>query len=312
MMLDHLRALAVFAKVAETGSFSAAARQLGLSASVVSHHVTALERYLDTPLLYRTTRRLSLTEAGRKLAGSADAMLAAAEEGFGLIGQQSDSPTGSLKITAPAVLQYARFVTRLSTFARHFPRVEISVSFSDRRHNLVAEGYDLAFRIGRLEDSSLIARKLVEGQQVLCASPGYLKTVGIPRQPVDLEKLEMITGPSPRLELQSREGRARHSVRIPHRLSVDSGFAAMRMAEEGCGVAMLPDFLARQTIAAGRLVEVLPDWRLPAFGIHAVWPDNPGTHALRARLVDFVALIARTEASSDREMIEPTAAPPGR
>lgn len=311
-MLDHLRAMAVFATVAETGSFSGAARKLGLSASVVSHHVTVLERHLDTPLLYRTTRRLSLTDAGRKLAGSANDMLAAAEQGFGLIGQQSDSPTGSLKITAPAVLQYARFITRLSTFAKHFPRVEISISFSDRRLNLVAEGYDLAFRIGELEDSTLIARKLVDGQQVLCASPGYLKAAGAPTQPADLTRLEMIAGPSPRLELQSREGRAKRTVRIPHRLSVDSGFAAMRMAEEGCGVAMLPDFLARKSIDSGTLVEVLPEWRLPSFGIHAVWPDNPGTHALRTRLVDFVALIARTDGTTDREMIDPTAVPPGQ
>ena len=86
----------------------------------------------------------------------------------------------------------------------------------------------------------------------------------------------------------------------------------MRMAEEGCCVAMLPDFLARKTIEAGRLVEVLRDWQLPSFDIHAVWPDNPGTHALRTRIIDFIALITRTEAMSDRDMVKPTAAPPGR
>ena len=204
-MLDHLRAMAVFATVAETGSFSGAARKLGLSASVVSHHVTVLERHLDTPLLYRTTRRLSLTDAGRKLAGSANDMLAAAEQGFGLIGQQSDSPTGSLKITAPAVLQYARFITRLSTFAKHFPRVEISISFSDRRLNLVAEGYDLAFRIGKLEDSTLIARKLVDGQQVLCASPGYLKAAGAPTVIQDFPMLDSVPSATGTLAVFSQQ-----------------------------------------------------------------------------------------------------------
>ncbi len=120
-MLDHIRALAVFAKFADAGSFRAAAKQLGISASFVSHHVTSLERHLDTPLIYRTTRKLSLTAAGKQLAISAQSMLSAAEEGFGLIGHKSTSPTGSLDITAPAIFQYARFLTRVSTFVKHHP-----------------------------------------------------------------------------------------------------------------------------------------------------------------------------------------------
>ncbi len=305
-MLDHLRALAVFAKVADAGSFRAAARQLGISASVVSHHVTSLERFLDTPLIYRSTRKLSLTTAGRELAGSAHAMLEAAQQGFGRVGRETDSPTGILRVTAPAILQYARFVTRVSTFMKHYPKVEMSINFSDRQHNIVEEGLDLALRIGWLRDSSLKSRKLADGRLMLCAAPHYLDGKPELRYPDDLAHLEIINlvGTPTGIRLTSKEGGATTcSVRMPHRITVDSGFAARRMAIEGCGLVLLPDFFMRESVAEGDLVEVLPDWLAPAFGIYAVWPDNAGTNALRTLFVNFIALIARTEEETDRIMV---------
>lgn len=304
-MLDHLRALAVFARVADAGSFRAAAKQLGISASVVSHHVTSLERFLDTPLIYRSTRKLSLTTAGRQLAASAHAMLSAAEEGFGLVGLKSANPTGRLVVTAPAVFQYARFVTRVSTFMKHHPKVEIAITFTDRLINIVEEGVDLAFRIGSLKDSSLLARKLADGKNVLCAAPDYLNGRDPIKMPADLESLEQIKvqGFPTGIDVTSKNKKpAKYTVRMAHRIAVDSGFAAKRLAEEGCGIAMLPDFLVRETIASGRLVDLLPGWSPPPFGIYAVWPDNPGTNALRTLFVNYVALIARTEAEADRAM----------
>ncbi|MCP5000499.1 MAG: LysR family transcriptional regulator [Hyphomicrobiales bacterium] len=295
-MLDHLRAMAVFSTVAEAGSFRAAARHLGISASVVSHHVTALERHLDTPLIYRSTRKLSLTAAGKQLHISAQAMLRAAEEGYASVGQDAASPAGSLRITVPAAFQYAQFLKRVAELMKRYPKVEISINFSDRWRNLVEEGFDLAFRIGPLTDSSLKARKLVDGREYLCASPAYLKKRHIPRTPADVEGLELIAfdGRSRAIVLTGKGERPkRHQLRIPHRFVVDSGFAAMRLAEEACGVTILPDFLAREPIAAGRLVEVLPDWSVPTFGIYAVWPDNPGTNSLRTLFVDFIAEIGK-------------------
>lgn len=302
-MLDHLRALAVFAKVADAGSFRGAAKHLGLSPSVVSHHVTALERHLDTPLIYRTTRRLSLTAAGKQLAAAASNMLSAAEEGFADIGRESANPTGSLNITAPAVFQYAQFLAQVSTFAKRHPRVEISINFSDRQHNIVEQGFDLAFRIGWLRDSSLIARKLTDGTQVICAAPGYLDGKPAIHTPEDLAAVEVIhiagLAPTVKLTLTGRK-RASHTARLAHRLTVDSVFAAMRMAKEGCGVAVLPDFLVREAIAAGELIDVLPDWSAPPFGIFAVWPNTPGTNALRNRFVDFIAEIAKPQPAMAR------------
>lgn len=304
-MLENLRGLAVFATVADCGSFRAAAKRLGLSASVVSHHVTTLESHLDTPLLYRTTRKLSLTEAGKRLAVSAGAMIKAAEEGLGEIGHQTANPTGSLKITAPAILQYARFVTRVSTFMRHHPKIDISLTFTDRRINIVEEGLDLAFRVGKLEDSSLMSRKLADGRLHICASLDYLAEKPPIESREDLEKHELINlvGVPPKITLKSPgNGSAEQTIQMPYRISVDSGFAARRMAQEGCGLVVLPDFFVRQPIEEGSLVEVLPDLQTSTYGIYAVWPPNSGTNHLRNSFLNFVAAIARTEADTDLRM----------
>ncbi|MEP3280397.1 MAG: LysR family transcriptional regulator [Stappiaceae bacterium] len=302
-MIDHLRAMAVFATVAEVGSFRAAAQRLGSSASVISHHVTALERHLDVPLIYRTTRKLSLTTAGERLAIRARAMVEAAELGFGEISQQSNSLVGSLKITAPAILQYARFVTRVSTFMRHHPKVDIRLTFTDRRINIVEEGLDLAFRVGQLEDSSLISRKLAQGRLQVCASPRYLQNVGHPQNPKDLERLELIdlVAVSTKILFKSTTPPLReYEVRMRHRISVDSGFAARRMAEEDCGVVMLPDFFVQQAIAEQQLVEILCDqWHAPTYGIYAVWPPNTGSNNLRSAFLQFIADIARSDVDAD-------------
>ncbi len=293
--MDHLRAMAVFARVAEAGSFRAAASQLGISASVVSHHVTGLERYLDTPLIYRSTRKLSLTRAGEQLAHSAQTMVEAAQQGLDQIGKTGAQPMGCLKITAPAVFQYAQFVARVSAFMIKHPKVELKVNFSDQRHNIIEEGFDLAFRIGWLKDSSLKARKLADGGQLLCASPDYLKDSPPINHPADMERHELVRlkGFAPGIQLTQRGTKKRRTIRPPHRVEIDSGFAAMRMVEQGCGIAMLPDFLVRDRIEARKLQEVLPQWDTPSFGIYAVWPDNTGANSLRRLFVDFISEIAK-------------------
>lgn len=306
-MLNHLRALAVFAHVAELGSFRAAAKQLGISASVVSHHVTSLETHLDTPLIYRTTRKLSLTAAGERLAGHAREMLKAAEDGFGEIYSQSPELKGSLRITAPAILQYARFVTRISAFLKQHPKVEISINFSDKRANLVEEGFDLGFRVGQLEDSSMMARKLADGRLQVCASADYLATQGEVNAPKDLDKMELLdlTNVGTEMRLTSKIGKKRdYLVRMQHRVSLDSGFALRRMAEEGLGVVMLPDFFLRNAVDEGSLCEVLPDWHAPSFGIYAVWPPNTGSNRVRNALLKFVATIAKTGPEMDAAPVD--------
>ena len=306
-MIDHLRALAVFSNVADAGSFSAAAKRLGLSSSVVSHHVTVLERHLNTALIYRTTRKLSLTSAGETLAVSARDMLRAAEQGFGQIGHDSGALTGSLKITAPAILQYARFMARVSTFKRHNPKVALSINFTDRQVNIVQEGIDLAFRVGVLKDSSLISRKFADGRVHICASPDYVSQIATINDPDDLDQLELIhiSSVSNKVTLtHATEPQRKKTVRMPFSIMVDSGFAARRMAEEGCGVAILPDFFVRDSLDEGRLVELLPKWHAPAYGIFAVWPPNAGANHTRTSFLRFTADIVKTNPEADRDYVQ--------
>ncbi len=304
-MFDQLRGMAIYATVADAGSFSGAAQRMGMSASVVSYHVTALERFVDTPLIYRTTRKLSFTAAGERLAAAARAMVQAAEAGIGDIGQQSANPTGRLNIIAPAILQYSRFVTRTATFIRHHTKVEIAMSFDDTPRDLVGDGFDLGFRLGPLPDSALIARKLVDGRMKLCVAPQYLRAHPDPQGPGDLEAMELIgmVDASARISLKNSAMQGASADLHPrHRISVNSGFAARRIAEEGGGLVLLPDFFVHEALLANHLVEVLPQWDAADYSIYALWPPNVGTNHLRAAYLDFVAAIATTGPESDRVM----------
>ncbi len=185
-MLDQLRQIAIFAKTVDHGSFRAAARTLRLSPSVVSHHVTQLEQQLGTALIYRTTRKLSLTPDGERLLVSARAMIDAAETGLQMISDQTREPSGVLRVTAPAVMAQSKLVDQLADFAIAFPKVELSLDFSDVRRELIGDGFDVAIRMGWLKDSSLMARKLFDVQRRLIASPAYLETRAAPERPQDL------------------------------------------------------------------------------------------------------------------------------
>src|SRR6185437_2160385 len=154
-MIDELRALAIFAKVVEAGSFRSAANALKLSPSVVSHHVAQLEERLGVALLYRSTRQLSLTSEGEKLFNSAKTMLSAAEEGLNSLAFRATEPIGKLNLTVPAMLTKSLLVADIIAFAKTFPKVVLSINFSDIQQELIREGIDLAIRIGDLKDSTL-------------------------------------------------------------------------------------------------------------------------------------------------------------
>ncbi|MBB1486679.1 LysR family transcriptional regulator [Oceanospirillum sediminis] len=173
-MIDELRAMAIFVHTVDTGSFRGAGRILSLSPSVVSHHINQLEQKLDTPLLYRSTRKLSLTDAGKQLYIAASEMLRVASDGLEQVNQQSQSLTGRLHITLPAMFACSPLMDCLSMFIRQHPEIELQMSFSDRAADLVAEGIDLAIRIGPLKDSALKARALFEMPRVLVCHPDLL------------------------------------------------------------------------------------------------------------------------------------------
>ncbi|POZ61999.1 LysR family transcriptional regulator [Chromobacterium alticapitis] len=289
-MIDELRALAVFAKTVETGSFRAAARALQLSPSVVSHHVSQLEAKLGAALLYRSTRKLSLTPDGQDLYQHAQAMLQAAESGLNALAGRAAEPAGSLSVTLPAFFARHPLVEQLAGFSRSHPKVELALDFSDEKRDLIRDGIDLAIRIGELPDSALKSRRLLDMPRLTVAAPSLLAEREAPRVPAELADwpwLGIRMRPNRKtLRLDSGEAQA---FAFQPRLTSNSIDAACRLAIAGCGLATPPVFLVEEDLAAGRLCAVLPEWRVEALGVYAVWPANAARESLTLRLVNHLA-----------------------
>jgi len=272
--MDRFQSLSVFVAVADKASFSAAAKELGMSRNMASRHVMALEEHLSARLINRTTRRVSLTSLGAAYCERARAILtelAAADREASL---QSLTPRGTLRINAPVAFGARHVAPALKAYMDHFTEVELELTLNDRYVDLVAEGYDLAIRIGRLADSGLIARRLGEIGVILCASPAYLAAHGTPQHPRDLTRHECLgyayashrdvwhfTGP---------EGEI--AVKVRPRLWSNNGDALTAAAIAGCGIVPQPDFLVRDGLIDGRLERILDGYALTGLGVYAIYP----------------------------------------
>ncbi len=290
-MIDELRALAIFAKVTECGSFRAAANLLKLSPSVVSHHVAQLEERLGVALLYRSTRRLSLTYEGEKLFAQARAMLLAAEKGLNSIAHQASEPSGKLNLTVPALLTKSTLVKDIAAFAKDFPKVELSISFSDLQQDVIREGIDLAIRIGNLKDSALKSKKLFQMQRKLVVAPAYMTGRNVARRPQDLNQWDWIglkMRPNTKA-LINQEGKTVLIEFVP-RVVVDSVDGVCQLAIAGLGLATPPAFLVAEDIRHGYLVEPLPSWQADSLPVYAVWPSNVTKESLTFRLRTFLEM----------------------
>jgi DNA-binding transcriptional LysR family regulator len=289
-MVENLKALAVFAKTVEHRSFREAARVLQLSPSVVSHHVSELERRLGAPLLYRSTRHLALTADGERLYESAREMLAIAERGFDAASGRATVPRGRLRITAPALLAATAFSRDLAEFMRAHPKVEITMAFTELRHDLLREGFDLAIRMGRLEDSSLKVRRLAVMPRVLVASAGYARARSTPRSLRDLatwDHLQLGSRP-PAIDLIPPGSTKPQSLPYQPRAVLDSVTAIRELVIAGVGVSQVPEIIVRSDLARRRVVEVLPGWKLPQIPVYAVWPGGTSRPELTQRFVEFI------------------------
>lgn len=289
-MLDHLRQVAIFAKTVDHGSFRAAAQALRLSPSVVSHHITQLENHLGVALLYRSTRRLSLTRDGERLIGSARAMLEAAETGLQAVSDQSAQPSGELQITIPAALAQSHVVDRIAQFTATYPAVRLTLDFSDLRRAVIADGIDVALRMGWLEDSSLKARKLFDVQRYLIAAQSYVDQRPKPESPNDLQDWDWLTLAQVGLTTEFRtSGQPVITLKPNPRLSVNDAHALYHLARSGAGLALVPEYLTHEDIAAGLVRRVLPDWTVASVGVYAVWPPNAPKEGLSALFINFLA-----------------------
>lgn len=269
---DDIRHLIVFAHVAKTLSISKAARQLDLSPATVSTHLARLESSLGASLLYRSTRAVSLTDQGQSLMVTAQAILDLYEKGVVQLSGRTQALTGRMRIAVPAVLiNCTQFFPVLAKFLAKHPELEPELLFSDRRAEVVAEGVDVAFRIGDLTSSTLRSRRLFQLPRVLVASPELMRQQRLDH-PSDLTDWPWI-GLSMRRHTRVFVGPDGQEVEIryvPRSLS-DSVEGAMKMAELGLGLSVPPASLAA---ANSRLVEVLPEWKLAPLDVWALWPGN--------------------------------------
>ena len=288
-MLDELRQIAIFAKTVDHGSFRAAAKALQLSPSVVSHHVGQLEQSLGTALLYRSTRKLSLTPEGKRLLESAHDMIDAAEAGLQHISNQTKHHSGVLRITMPAVFTESVLIDHIAEFAHAYPNVELSLDFSEMRRDIIADGFDIAIRAGDMKDSSLKTQKLFGFGRRLVASRAFLKGRAIPTSPNDLSNWDWIElAPVRGRKLEFRAGRKRQTVLKPHsRIDANNVQALSQLARAGVGLAVVPEFSADSLVNAGELEYVLSDWTIDPINVFAVWPSNAPKDGLIKHLVNF-------------------------
>lgn len=288
-MIDNLRAIAIFAHVAETGSFRGAAKALGISASVVSHNVNVLEEHLGVPLFYRSTRKVTLTHKGQHLLGPAREMLEAAQSGLAQFIELADAPVGTLKVSLPAVLTSHPIVDHLAAFSKSHPSIALSLRFSDVRENIIDAGLDLAIRMGHMDVSTLSQRHLVTEARYLIASREFVDNHQPIVRPNDLETLDFIQF-SPRLKplsLSDENGNV-FTLGGKVKISVDNSQAMHRLALAGVGFAALPLAIIEPDLKSGELAHLLPDWTLPSLPINAVWPRSSTRNRLTLRLLDYL------------------------
>jgi DNA-binding transcriptional LysR family regulator len=290
-MLDRLTGLEVFARVAGAGSLSAAARALGMSQTMVTKHIAALESRLGVKLFHRTTRRLSITEAGRNYLESSARILAEIEAADAAVAADRVEPRGLLRLNAPVSFGARQIAPLLAEFAQRHPRVTVELGLNDRLVDLVEEGWDLAIRIGNLSNSSLIARRIAPCRIVVCAAPSYLKARGTPRTVASLADHNCLGYTlSQRTPIDRWVFGDDVGVQISGNLRANNGDALRAAAIAGQGIIHQPTFIVADDIREGRLVALALDQpTVELGGIYAVFlPDRHPPARVRA-FIDFIA-----------------------
>ncbi len=289
--MDRLAAMQTFLRVVERGGFTAAAEDVRLSRAMVSKHIQDLEEHLGARLLNRTTRRVSLTEVGRVYYERCTQIMAEIAETEDAVGALQARPRGRLRVNAPVSFGVLHLAAAVTLYMAANPEVTVELTLDDRVVDLIEDGYDLAIRIARLADSSLIARRLAPCRMVLCAAPAYLARHPAPRHPDDLAAHNCLGYPYSQTRGEWRFDSPSGSVAVPVRgtFQANNGDALRVAALHGAGIALLPSFIAGADIAAGKLHCLLPGFDIPELAIHAVYPHSRHLSPKVRSFVDFLA-----------------------
>jgi len=287
---DLLDGVAVFVGVINAGSFTAAARALGHSTSYVSKEITRLEKRLGSRLLNRTTRTISLTDAGRAYYDRCSQIVIDAENAERSISQLQDTPRGLLHVNAPGSFGSKYLLEVLPQFMHRYPEVKLEVEFNDRLIDVVAEGYDVVIRVGKIKDTNLVARKFTSSRGVIVASPDYIKHKGCPGRAEDLTQHDCIAYsllPTPTQWDFYKDG-VRSSITVDPRAMCNSAEIEVAMVVHGIGITRLPLFTCEQEVASGKLQIILEDYDQVKFDVYAIYPHRQYLTAKVRAFVDFL------------------------
>ncbi len=289
--MDRLEAMHLFVRVAELGSFSAVAQQLGLARSVVTRQIAALEGHLGVKLMVRSTRRLALTSAGTAYLEKCRVILNLVEAAETDVAEERLAPRGAIRIGLPLSFGLTRLAPLLLEFSRSYPEVSLDMDFTDRRVKLIEEGIDLSIRITRRLEAGDVARRIGASRMLVVASPDYLARHGRPLHPAELIHHQCLgyTGAANSQSWQFLIKGQLESFSIRSRLQANNGDVLAEAAAQGMGISGAPDFIAAGFLASGRVEEILHDYPIPELGIYALLPSNRQIpHRLRV-LMDFLA-----------------------
>ena len=261
-----------FVAVAEAESFTVAATRLGISTAQVSRQVGALETRLSVKLFYRTTRKVSITDVGQIYYNHCRQVLDGLVEAERAITDLHQTPKGRLNLTAPVTYGENRIAPLVNDFVALYPELEVTLTLTNQMLDLVAESYDLAIRLGQLEDSTMMARRLASRTQYVCASPAYLAAHGVPYTLSELDQHNCLQGTLDYWRFEEK-AKPRH-IRVKGSLHCNSGWSLADAALKGIGITQLPDYYVHAHLETGQLVAILDSYRAPDDGIWAIYPHN--------------------------------------
>lgn len=289
-MIEHLKSIAVFVEVVRAGQFRAAADRLKITPSAVSYHIRTLEEAIGTPLLYRSTRRIKLTASGATLLQSAETMLDAAETGFSAAQPRENGLSGVLRITLTTALSHSFISKCITRYSVENPNVDIHLHYDNRETDLVAEGFDIALRIGKLRDSSLLCRHLWDIPRMLVACPEFEKKHGPFHTLDDLRNVPWIrfTGIESRRTIIAADG-TKSQVEQTGNLSVNSIESMVDLTLNGGGISSPPKHFVEGKLAAGDLVQCLPDSRMIDLPVYAIWHPSAIPNPLVKEFIGFLS-----------------------
>ena len=297
--MDKLNAISVFCKVIETQSFTQAANQQNISVAMASKLVSQLEEHLKTRLLQRTTRKIVSTEAGMLYYQRCQAILLDLNEADSSISNMTTSLQGNLLISVPRDFGLLYISPNLPKFIELHPNLHVEIEFEDKRVDLIAEGYDLALRIGYMQDSSLVARKISSSPMHFVASPSYLEARGTPLTPDDLEYHQGLLYKSSlnQVHWQSTKANQIQRYKIQSKVVSNNGMALLEMTKAGLGISNSPAFFVKEALASGELVEILSEYKQKPLDIYVVYPNRRHLPAKVRAFIEFLASLGLSENS---------------